>query len=81
MSRWKISRNKILGRTACRCFGKLERMATIKRSRQRGEGIFAKKIYQMFHIARRKVGLPEDGPELSTAAFCRPEGSQLALGL
>ena len=49
--------------------------------RMRGEGIFADQISQMFHVARRKVGLPEDGPELSTAAFRRPEGAQLRLEL
>ncbi len=48
-------------------------------ARMRGEGIFADQISQMFHVARRKVGLPDDGPELSTAAFRRPEGAQLAL--
>ena len=50
-------------------------------SRMRGKGIFADQISQMFHIARRKAGMPEDGPELSTAAFRRPEGAQLGLGL
>jgi DNA repair photolyase len=50
-------------------------------SRMRGEGIFADQISQMFHVARRKAGLPGDDPELSTAAFGRPEGCQLALGL
>jgi DNA repair photolyase len=50
-------------------------------SRMRGEGIFAAQISQMFHIACRRVGLPEDGPELSTAAFRRSEGVQLGLGL
>jgi DNA repair photolyase len=50
-------------------------------ARMRGEGIFAEQISQMFHVARRKAGLAEDGPELSTAAFRRPEGAQLALGL
>lgn len=49
-------------------------------SRMRGEGIFADQISQMFHVACRKVGLPEDGPELSTAAFRRPGGAQLGLG-
>jgi DNA repair photolyase len=49
--------------------------------RMRGEGIFADQISQMFHVARRKVGLPEDGLELSTASFRRPEGAQLRLGL
>ena len=50
-------------------------------SRMRGEGIFADQISQILHIARRKAGLPEYGPELSTAAFRRPDGAQLALGL
>lgn len=49
-------------------------------SRMRGEGIFADQISQMFHVALRKVGLPEDGPGLSAAAFRRPEGAQLGLG-
>jgi hypothetical protein len=35
----------------------------------------------MFHVARRKAGLAEDAPELSTAAFRRPAGPQLVLGL
>jgi DNA repair photolyase len=48
--------------------------------RMRGWGIFAEQISRMFHVARRKVGLPDDGPELSTAAFRKPERSQLALG-
>lgn len=48
-------------------------------SRMSGEGIFAEQISQMFHVARRKAGLAEDGPELSTAAFRRPEGAQLGL--
>ena len=50
-------------------------------SRMRGEGIFADQIYQMFKVARRKAGIPEDAPKLSTAAFRRPEGPQLALEL
>ena len=49
--------------------------------RMRGRGIFAEQITQMFHIARRKVGLPEDRPELSVAAFRRPTGAQLELPL
>jgi len=49
--------------------------------RMRGEGIFADQISQMFHVACRKVGLPEDGPEMSAAAFRRPEGTQLRLQL
>ncbi|HXR06573.1 MAG TPA: PA0069 family radical SAM protein [Candidatus Acidoferrum sp.] len=50
-------------------------------ARMRGEGIFADQISQMFHIARRKAGLAEAGPVLSTAAFRRPEGAQFGLGL
>jgi len=50
-------------------------------SRMRGEGIFADQLHQMFEVARRKAGLPEDGPQLSIAAFRRPEGAQLALKL
>ncbi|HEV2207761.1 MAG TPA: PA0069 family radical SAM protein [Verrucomicrobiae bacterium] len=49
-------------------------------SRMRGEGVFADQLSQLFEVARRKVGLAEDGPELSTAAFRRPEGAQLGLG-
>ncbi|HWW00768.1 MAG TPA: PA0069 family radical SAM protein [Candidatus Acidoferrum sp.] len=72
-------KDKVLGRIRAIRGGKLNdpRFG----SRMRGEGIFADQISQMFHVARRKVGLPEDGPELSTAAFRRPAGSQLALGL
>ncbi len=50
-------------------------------SRMCGEGIFAEQILQMFQVARRKVGLSENGPALSTTAFRRPEGAQLSLGL
>jgi DNA repair photolyase len=50
-------------------------------SRMRGEGIFADQISQMFKVARRKAELAEEGPRLSTAAFRRPQGAQLALGL
>ena len=46
-----------------------------------GEGILAEQISEMFRVARRKAGLAADGPELSTAAFRRPEGAQMALGL
>jgi len=46
-------------------------------SRMRGEGIFADQISQMFKVARRRVGIPENMPELSINAFRRPAGSQL----
>jgi DNA repair photolyase len=72
-------KDKVLGRICALRGGKLNdpRFG----SRMRGEGIFADQISQMFHVACRKVGLPEDGPELSTAAFRRPGGPQLALNL
>jgi DNA repair photolyase len=48
-------------------------------SRMRGEGIFAEQIDALFDLARRRSGLPADGPQLSAAAFRRPGGSQLSL--
>jgi len=44
-----------------------------------GEGIFAEQIAQMFEVARRKAGIKNEGGELSTAAFRRAGGMQLAL--
>lgn len=72
-------KEKILGRIRSIRGGKLNdpRFG----SRMRGEGIFADQIHQMFEVARRRVGLPEDGPELSTADFRKPAGLQLGLGL
>jgi DNA repair photolyase len=72
-------KEKVLGRIRAIRAGKLNDSRF--GSRMRGEGIFADQISQMFHVARRKVGIPEDGPELSTAAFRRPGGAQLALKL
>jgi DNA repair photolyase len=40
--------------------------------RQRGAGVFADQISQLFDAARRRAGLTERGPALSTAAFRRP---------
>ncbi len=45
----------------------------------RGEGIFAEQIGTLFDVARRKAGLAEHTPELSTAAFRRPGGEQMRL--
>src|SRR5262249_35201263 len=42
-------------------------------SRMRGEGARAEIIKRMFRIARQKAGIPQDGTELSTAAFRRPQ--------
>jgi DNA repair photolyase len=71
-------KDKILGRIRAMRGGKLNdpRFG----ARMSGEGIFAEQISQMFHVARRKVGLPNDGPALTIAAFRRPEGAQLGLG-
>jgi DNA repair photolyase len=48
-------------------------------TRMHGQGIFADQIGQLFDVARRKAGIPNDRGELSTAAFRRPLGAQLAL--
>jgi DNA repair photolyase len=47
--------------------------------RMRGEGIFAEQIESLFDVARRKAGLAEHGPTLSTTAFRRPSGGQMRL--
>ncbi len=47
--------------------------------RMRGEGILAKQTAKLFAVTCRQVGLSMRGPELSTAAFRRPAGSQLEL--
>jgi DNA repair photolyase len=48
-------------------------------SRMSGQGIFADQIQQLFEVAARKAGFREgDIPQLSTASFCRPGGTQLA---
>ena len=72
-------KDRILGRIRAIRGGKLNdpRFGT----RMSGEGIFAEQISQMFHVARRKAALAEDGPELSTTAFRGPVGGQLAVGL
>ncbi len=52
--------------------------------RQRGQGVFAKQILQVFEVSCRRFGLQTHGPELSTSAFRRPaeaepSGMQLPL--
>jgi DNA repair photolyase len=49
--------------------------------RQRGEGKWADEMEALFDLARRRAGLAERGPTLSTAHFRRPPrpGGQLAL--
>jgi len=72
-------KDKILGRIRAMRGGQLNdpRFGT----RMRGEGIFADQIAQMFKVARRRAGIPEEAPELSVADFRRPEGAQLELKL
>ncbi|HEX5758122.1 MAG TPA: PA0069 family radical SAM protein [Thermoanaerobaculia bacterium] len=50
-------------------------------SRMQGEGIFAEQMRALFETSCRRLGFPEQGPELSTAAFRRPSepGAQLDL--
>jgi DNA repair photolyase len=48
-------------------------------SRMKGEGIFAEQIHRIFEVARRKAGIKNDQPPLSTTALRRPGGIQLAL--
>ena len=48
-------------------------------SRMKGHSIFAEQIQRIFTVARRKAGIKNDQPPLSTAAFRRPGGMQLNL--
>jgi DNA repair photolyase len=48
-------------------------------SRMKGEGVFAEMIRELFRLASRKAGVTKRSPELSTAAFRRPEGAQKSL--
>ena len=48
-------------------------------TRMSGEGGYAEQVAALFKLSRRKAGIPEDGPELSTAAFRIPPGPQLTL--
>jgi DNA repair photolyase len=72
-------KDKVIGRIRAIRGGKLNDSRF--GSRMVGEGVFAEQISQMFHVALRKAGISEDWPELSAAAFRRPLGPQLALGL
>jgi DNA repair photolyase len=48
-------------------------------TRMTGKGIFAEQIEKMFEVARRKAGIVDGSPNLSTKAFRRPGGKQLEL--
>jgi DNA repair photolyase len=47
--------------------------------RQRGDGRFAEQIDGLFELGLRRAGLAKQRPPLSSAAFRRPAGPQLAL--
>jgi len=68
---------KILGRIRDLRGGKLNDPSF--GSRLRGRGIFAEEIGALFAIACRRAGIVDGRVELSTAAFRRPGGRQLAL--
>ncbi len=70
---------KVLNRLRAMHGGKLNDSQWGKRFS--GEGIFAEQIGQMFEVARRKAGIRGGDPALSTAAFRRAGGTQLALSL
>jgi len=64
-------KEKVLGRIRAVRGGNLNdgRFGT----RMRGEGALAETIRDLFALARRKAGMSRRGPELSTAAFRRPD--------
>lgn len=47
--------------------------------RMTGEGAFAEQVAALFEMGKKKAGLGERGPKLSTAAFRRPPAPQLSL--
>jgi DNA repair photolyase len=49
--------------------------------RQRGEGLFAEQIAQLFEMGRRRAHLAAKGPRLSTAHFRRPSDASPQLAL
>lgn len=49
------------------------------KSRMRGEGIFAEQMAALFQLARKKSGIKERWPKLTTKHFRRPGRDQLSL--
>jgi DNA repair photolyase len=70
-------KDKVLGRIRSIRGGKLSdpRFGT----RQRGTGVFADQMSDMFRLACKKVGILGRRPDLSTASFRRPSKGQLSL--
>ena len=79
VSHQPLRREKVLHRLESLRGGRLNdpRFGT----RMRGEGRFAEQIGDLFRLWAKRQGLAEAHPPLSTAAFRRPGGSQLALAL
>jgi DNA repair photolyase len=48
-------------------------------SRMRGEGIYAEQMAKLFELARKKSGITERWPRLTTEHFRRPGKDQLSL--
>jgi DNA repair photolyase len=65
---------KIMNRIRAVRGGKVNESAFGKR--QRGEGIFAEQVKQLFDTARRKFDFKTSGPKLSTASFLPPVPAQ-----
>jgi DNA repair photolyase len=70
-------KEKVLGRIKSLRSGKLNdpRFG----SRMSGEGIWAETIKNLFHLASKQAGIRGRSPDLSTAAFRRPGGTQQLL--
>ncbi|MSP37821.1 MAG: PA0069 family radical SAM protein [Deltaproteobacteria bacterium] len=49
------------------------------KSRMRGEGIYAEQMAKLFQLARKKSGITERWPQLTTEHFRRPGKDQLSL--
>lgn len=49
------------------------------KSRMRGEGIYAEQMAKLFQVARKKSGITERWPKLTTEHFRRPGKDQLSL--
>lgn len=70
-------REKVLGRIRDLRGGKLNEGRFKKR--MQGEGVLAEQIHALFQLSSRQAGIAKHGPELSTANFRRPGGTQRLL--
>jgi len=72
-------KDKVLGRIRSVRGGKMN--SSKFGERMVGEGIFAEQIRSLFEVACRKANIGGHGPGLSVAAFRRPGGKQMDLGI